>query len=867
MAGKKYDFSDFDAPAAPAASAKGYDFSDFEPSPAKAAPPSGRLPSKDGFLATVGEGLAEKWQGIKDLPRDASNLASSVGQEIPIVGPAVQNVSERLGALAAALTPGQPGYSEALQIIQDMNDEEHARKLAESPLSVGVAAPIMGAVVAGGALKNLSGAAGSGGAVGSIGNTVKSYQTAKGYGGSAARIAGTLGTTAADSALRGKDADQVTDDVKLATYIQTGLELIPRVGKGAARFLGGVSNKNVDYYLENADAVNKAKPLEEIKDLTDNEVGKMRIDTEQAKGAVEAAGAETKRLETALDTAFSNTRDKIKGKISEAKETLKTAWMGRVNELKAKSGVTLEMADDLLGRMNAQKAVLGALSEDAEFALAKTGGTVDKAHLLEMVDEIGGSVGVGKGKALIGEEAEGAVAAFMKTRTKIADALPDKIPYEDLRGVMRQLRADIQGAGGFGQKAGEFSNNTLTNMKKELTGSISDFLKGPQGSEGYKKAMEKMAPKSKVLQEMSDNFGDQPQALASLQALVNASSPKAKYLRDLLKRFGDETGNTDLLTRLEELENAKGVLGDPLKRQEMMQAMPEYRDLQRAEGALAQFDPKRTGAATQAMLDASPQTAQLMSAEQKLLASQDAGKRFAGWSPQSSESRLKSVMGGRSIENARALAELKEISGIDFTKMLDDRRVADAFDKGFMHGSRNVNLWSMVGSLFGGTAANKEGRPLMKLFGIGFGAHVDSAGPKMTKAALDAFLTFKNSRFAPILEQASTSGLGPLTATHLQLQQTDPQYAAMVENMRKDAKNEKSPDVAKSFDPELVASERARLQDAEDMPSTERAKALTTLNKNGYVELPEPEAPEIDMEQLPPDVDVDDLMQALESAQ
>lgn len=696
-----------------------------------------------------------------------------------------------------------------------------------------------------------------------------------------ATTAGRLGTAAGEGAIAGagfSDADvlsgefvgDVAKGAALGTAAQGSLDaggkLLKTGAKKAAAVLGGVSPANVTKYLADPDSIRGAKSLEEIKDLADTEVGKIKLQGDELKGAKAATEAERDKLETALKVAFSNTRDKIKGKTAEAKETLKNAWQSKIEALRQESGVPLEVADDLIGRMNAQKAVLGTLSEDAEFALAKTGGTVSKAHLLELVDKIGGSVGVGKGKALVGDEAEGAVAAFMKTRTKIADALPDDIPYEDLRGIMRQLRADIKGAGGYGGKAGEFSNGTLTGMKKDLTKSVSDFLKG--ANDDYRKAMETMAPKSSVLEEMSDNFGDQPQALSSLQTIVNNSSPKAKYLRDLLNRFAEETGNGDLLTKLKSMEEARGIVSSPTAQRGLMESMPEYRDVTRAENALENFNPRRTAQATDLMVGASPQTAKIAQLGEQIEDVQGANKRFAGWSQASSQGRLQSAMSGRNIENVRAVEELSARSGLDFTKMLDDRRVADAFDKGFMHGSRNVNLWSLVGSLFGGKAITGDptAEPMLRLLGAGFGAQIDTAGPRMTKKALDGFLSLKNSRFGPMLEQAAEQGAGSVAATHLMLSQQDPEYKAMVDHMQADAMDPNSADVPKSFDPAIIAAERMKLQKNEGMSSVDKAKALSQMNKSGYVVLPEPE-PEIDVEQLPPDVDVDDLMQALEAVQ
>lgn len=52
----------------------------------------------------------------------------------------------------------------------------------------------------------------------------------------------------------------------------------------------------------------------------------------------------------------------------------------------------------------------------------------------------------------------------------------------------------------------------------------------------------------------------------------------------------------------------------------------------------------------------------------------------------------------------------------------------------------------------------------------------------------------------------------------------------------------------KSFDPEIIMQERQRIEADENIPSTERAKQISNINKNGYVNMP---ATELDMMEEP----------------
>jgi len=75
----------------------------------------------------------------------------------------------------------------------------------------------------------------------------------------------------------------------------------------------------------------------------------------------------------------------------------------------------------------------------------------------------------------------------------------------------------------------------------------------------------------------------------------------------------------------------------------------------------------------------------------------------------------------------------------------------------------------------------------------------------------------------------------------------------------------------KSFDPEVIAQERQRIQTDESIPSTERAKQLSAINKNGYVNLPAPEMAVVEPDQTQQvfggEAGMQDLMRSLEAVQ
>ncbi len=619
--------------------------------------------------------------------------------------------------------------------------------------------------------------------------------------GVAERVAGTAGLSAADNYLQTSDTDKASQAATLGGGIQTGIEALPYIGRAAApiagpladagkwalkkgvSIFGGVAPQNVEYYLGNQAAVKGAKTLENLHDAVDTEIGKVNLGVDQARYARQDAQEQLKNLQGSITDAFKGTQEKIAAKVKDAKDALQQSFVGRIQGLKQKA-IPVEHADEIVGLLRNEKSVLGSLSEQADDALARSGMNFEKGHVLELIDGVGKSLGVGKNSALIGEETVGAAKRLADLRDRIDAGFGASISAEDMRGILQQVRRDIN----FNTGAVEF-NGALNGARKEFTGRISDVLKGTVGPDGqrvggipeYAAIMGRMHQLSSSLDEMGHYFNTREQALASLQTLVGGKGAKATIVNDVLNRYAKATGNEQIVSRLGEFQDATRVLGNPLEREALRKSLPEYRQVGRAQEALAQYSPSQIADATETRMAMSPQTANLATADKGLTTAQQDAARYAGWSPASSESRLKSVMGGRSIENARTIQALSDRTGLDFTKMLKDRNVADAFEKGYMNGSRNVNLWSIIGSLFGGKALSKDGEPIMKVFGGVVGGTIDRAGPKMTQKALDAFMAIRDSRYLPALENASKNGQAALFAQHAMLLR-DPEYRRLFDD-------------------------------------------------------------------------------------
>jgi hypothetical protein len=172
---------------------------------------------------------------------------------------------------------------------------------------------------------------------------------------------------------------------------------------------------------------------------------------------------------------------------------------------------------------------------------------------------------------------------------------------------------------------------------------------------------------------------------------------------------------------------------------------------------------------------------------------------FGKLKPTTTEAFLKRVQSGKNaIEVTKQLDAISEATGINFPEALKNRKFADAFEKGYMNGSRNVNLWTIIGALFGGKAAgggqqlgvNFSQLPALSGAGAAVGATIDKMGPKMAQKSLDAYMALRDSKYADLLLQAAKRGNAAVAAVHADLFDGDKTYRSIFENSMQKRANE-----------------------------------------------------------------------------
>lgn len=480
-------------------------------------------------------------------------------------------------------------------------------------------------------------------------------------------IFGAGGALAKDLFKLGKDTV-----VKGASLVTQQEENAKSLARKVAKVVTGVNEDDVLHYVQNAERVNAAPARENIMDAIDNARSKYATEVELARENL----AVTRRD---LDDAYRASRFDL-----------------------AKERPSDSIADELMGALEAEKGVLGTLSEQADDALERSGLTFRRDDLLRFMDDVGGELGVRSSatgeRILVSDEAVGAAQKLMAQRDRLA-SFGDTITAPELRGILRDVRRDIN----FNLKAGEF-NDTLNKARKKFTERISDVLKGnapgledvPELRE-YAAYMARMRDLSETLEAMTKRFGEKQTAVNSLNAILG---PAGSVKEELLERFSALTGQ-DFIGKLDNAKKARELL-ELSKRQDMRaELLPEL-------------------------------TEKVKGLEEKLRLAEEAFEPVRRLTPERTQSIIRNqAFKNASIKDRRALELLGEREGQNFLEQIRDRNVLDAFGKESTNGSRKTLLGAILGGVVGGG-------PIGGAVGGAIGATADVYGGVLLKKLIDS---------------------------------------------------------------------------------------------------------------------------------
>ncbi len=630
-----------------------------------------------------------------------------------------------------------------------------------------------------------------------------------------------------------KSLEQYGDIAKTGAAFGGGLQAIPeaalqasRTAKGAARVFGGVRGETIDKYLANPERIRNAPSIAEIKDEVDSTVQKLRDDFDNAKITKEEAQQAFRDAQNRVDDLVRENKNIVAGEKADLKSAFKSAQSDLDLAFKAKKSEIKNarmpvQVDDVLDSVEKVKDQVSELSEESYKILGLHKGRFKLNGVTKQITALQNQLKV-EGQLLSGdsEKAFNALGGW-KEKLKAIGAENDKgLEASQMKRVIQEIDRDLRKYSD--KMAGDFSDvvyNELLGMRRLLDSKLKDQVAG------YREVMEETARLNQLRGEFVKLFGSRERVSSKLARLDN---PNLEFERGRLRELGTLSGK-DWGTAIDDFTALKGQGRSQVALDQVKQNLPEneayvtaladYARTQRPE-----YGQDRLLRAAQRSPEAQAARAaegSLSAATDDLAAKKAALEPFRRITPMNSENQIRTLMGDRSrkLELKKLMGQLGQVSDQDFVQMIDDLRVQEAFEKGNAHGSSNVNLWGAIA----GATGFVLGDPTLGLSSAGagaaFGKIMDSYGPKITKKVLDGIVFMKGIPTVQKINEAFADLPDPLRE---QLK-SDLVRAVTIGNTTR----------AVSIPAEQRAELARDLRTSQNLSATEKARAITEINKRG----------------------------------
>lgn len=404
----------------------------------------------------------------------------------------------------------------------------------------------------------------------------------------------------------------------------------------------------------------------------------------------------------------------------------------------------ISLAHEIPEHLDQQGAKLSELSNEAFDRLAEQGESFPAGKLAGAVTSKMNQLKISGIVPSVGPDATafGALGKFKDVIEQIGEQNGGAIPAGTVKELIQNLdsvskEAYERSAGGLSPSAaGNFAavRRIFDRILKES--SLDEHGFPTPG--GYAEKMAELAPQVSLVSDMSKMFGSEPQALSALKAAENPNSTYGYLVRQKIGEYDVQHG-TDFGQRIQDYYDA----------------------------------PKQN----------------LAKAQEALANAQGEAAAVNKIGPNSTETVLKSIQGGR---NVRAREQLEALSP-ELAQTAQDIGVANQLSRPTINGSRRVNTGGFIGGGIGGAVGSALGMGADHLLGLGNVGHyvggavggavgfmTDRYGGQAVKAALDAGIKldrFKaNSPYIKTLMEAAQESPKALSVAHYILSQTSPEY-------------------------------------------------------------------------------------------
>mgnify|MGYP000871491578 CR=1 FL=1 len=477
--------------------------------------------------------------------------------------------------------------------------------------------------------------------------------------------------------------------------IKKTIEVAKEVPYALNNYIFGVRPEIAKEYFNFNKRINSSQTVEELKNISDDFVGKLYDDFDKATLNQKEAKEAYKAFESDLVDKYRTAGYEAKEALTSAKQTLDKAHIQAVQNT----------AQDIVDTVaNLQKEVSAGSSKSFEI-LGRSNVEIPvspiKAKLTNLINQI--KIG---GVEAVGSEANSAVKELQAIRDRL-DNFKGKLKAEDVKQLIQQVQRSAE----YGQLPGQY-NSQQGEALKTLAATINRNLKGKIPA--YDAAMESVAGNTKLLSMVQD-FGDPfktAQVLKNIESL--SSGEKRKAIDALGKKYG--------LNFLEKV-NPKNLA--------------EYTALLKAQREVDALRPDFIRKNIDQTLESSKVKQNLLGAEQNLAQKEEAFLPFKPLAPniagQTTAEQKLTQLGkyNAPIELKEMFAKLSKLSGTDFERAMKDQEILKTFERSSMNGSRNSVFGAVLGLMTGGGFIGAGA-------GVSFGRLLDTKGPAMSKKIIDA---------------------------------------------------------------------------------------------------------------------------------
>lgn len=466
--------------------------------------------------------------------------------------------------------------------------------------------------------------------------------------------------------------------------------------------IAGVDPDTVGEYMKNRDAVNSVPDYESLYNHALEHLEGIHGDLSTAKESYAA-------LESSM-------KDDLRQKGYDAQTASRTAKAALHDAQEKLASNTLDSALNAApGVSNSIKALqdhVSTGSQAAYDALEASGRNVDLSPTYQKGQELIQSL---KSQGTLEAQAQAArLQAQLDSFTTLHPS--GAAPATAVKPMIKGLDAVSQWSPGNTAEA-----NTMAKQYRQLRHTLDSSLK--EQVPEYAKAMEPVANDSRLLGAV-DHYADPADAARRIKGLSNPVNYRNEMplLQQLESRVGSPiTGDID-------------KYANPKLRQAMEDALPQAKSAREAAELVEELKNPESKKAFADQLRSSPEYSALMEAQEKASA-------IKGLTSGTVESKIGQALRGK-IDARKLMEQIPGMEGKTMPEILDALRVKQAFEKGAMNGSRNVNAAGAIGAFIGSFLHGVS--PLAGYAGAAAGAaagHViDKNGPAFARKIVDVYM-------------------------------------------------------------------------------------------------------------------------------